>query len=101
MTEERIPNVHPGEILREEFLNPMGISAYRLAKETQMPATRVSEIINERRGITADTALRLSSFWGTSAEFWLGLQNEYELRETLALKEKELKKIKPYQSIVS
>ena len=81
MTEERLPNITPGEILREEFLVPMGISAYRLSKDTGMPATRVSQILKGRRRITADTALRLSRYFGNSAEFWLGVQDEYDLRD--------------------
>jgi len=72
-------NIHPGEVLLEEFLNPMNISAYRLAKETFIPQTRVSAILKGKRRITADTALRLSKFFGTSAKFWLGLQADYDL----------------------
>ena len=79
---ERLPNIHPGEVLREEFIKPMGISAYRLAKGTKLSQTRVSQIIHEQRGITADTALRLGKYFGNSAEFWLGLQNDYDLEET-------------------
>ncbi|TVR85143.1 MAG: addiction module antidote protein, HigA family [Spirochaetaceae bacterium] len=81
MSEERLPNITPGEILREEFLLPMGITAYRLAKDTGMPPTRVSQILKGRRRITADTALRLSRYFGNSAEFWLGIQDEYDLWE--------------------
>lgn len=81
ITEPGLPNIHPGEILLEEFLKPMGISAYKLSKETGIPQTRISEIIHGRRRITADTALRLKSFFGTSAEFWLGLQDDYDLEE--------------------
>ncbi len=77
----RIPDITPGEILREEFLLPMKISAYRLAKDTYMPATRISEILKGRRRITADTALRLSQYFGNSADFWLGIQDEYDLRK--------------------
>lgn len=77
----RIPHVTPGEILYEEFLKPMNITAYRLSKDTGMPATRVSEIIKGRRKITADTALRLSAYFGNSADFWLGIQDEYDLRK--------------------
>ncbi len=77
----RMQNMSPGEILLEEFLKPLGISAYRLAKDTGMPATRVSQIIRARRRITADTALRLSRYFGNSADFWMGIQNEYDLRE--------------------
>ena len=101
MYENLIPNIHPGEILREEFLKPMGITPYRVAKATHIPATRISEIIKEKRGISADTALRLGKYFGTSAEFWLGLQMEYELRETRMQKENELKKIETYQPLTS
>jgi len=75
-----IPDVTPGEILKEEFLSPLGISAYKLSKDTKIPATRVSEILKGRRGITTDTALRFSKYFGNSAEFWLGIQDEYDLR---------------------
>jgi antitoxin HigA-1 len=92
---ERIPDVTPGEILNEEFLLPMRISAYRLAKDTNMPATRISEIIRGRRKITADTALRLSAYFGNSADFWLGIQDEYDLRKEKLKIEKELKSISP------
>ena len=92
---ERLNNIHPGEILLEEFLNPMEISAYRLAKETFIPQTRISEIIKGKRRVTADTALRFSKFFGTSAKFWLGLQDDYDLEEEKSEKEKELNGIKP------
>jgi len=78
---ERLPNIHPGEILREEFLNPLGITAYRLAKDIRVPATRIADILRGRRGISAETALRLSRYFGNSAQFWLNLQAHYELRE--------------------
>lgn len=78
---DRLPNIHPGEVLKEEFLDPMGITAYRLAKSTGVPQTRVSQIIHGRRRITADTALRLSKYLGTSARFWMGLQDDYDLEE--------------------
>jgi addiction module HigA family antidote len=71
--------MHPGEMLREEFLVPLGLSANRLATELRVPVTRISEIINERRGITADTALRLERYFGMSADFWLTLQKDYDL----------------------
>ncbi len=90
---ERIPDVTPGEILSEEFLGPMGITAYRLAKDTRMPATRISEILKGRRKITADTALRLSAYFGNSADFWLGIQDEYDLRKQKTNIEDELKDI--------
>ncbi|MBN7811330.1 HigA family addiction module antidote protein [Algoriphagus sp. H41] len=92
---ETLRNIHPGEILQEEFLAPMGISAYRLAKETFIPQTRISEIIKGNRRITADTALRFAKFFGNSAKFWLGLQNDFDLEEEQTLKGKELESIKP------
>lgn len=90
----QLKNIHPGEILKEEFLDPMKISAYRLSKETFIPQTRISEIIKGNRRITADTALRLSKYFGTSARFWLGLQDDYDLEEEGARKADELKEIK-------
>ena len=90
---DRIPDVTPGEILSEEFLLPMSITAYRLAKDTNMPATRISEILKGRRRITADTALRLSVYFGNSAEFWLGIQDEFDLRKEREKIEEDLKKI--------
>ena len=77
----RLPNIHPGEVLREEFLIPMGISQYRLAKEIAVPEPRISAICNGKRAITADTAVRLARFFGTSAGFWLGLQSDYDTEE--------------------
>jgi len=76
---EKLRNITPGEILQEEFLIPMDISAYRLAKDLGVPQTRISGIINGSRRITADTALRLSLFFGNSAKFWLGLQNDFDI----------------------
>ena len=73
------PPVHPGEMLREEFMKPMRISINGLALELHVPAPRISEIVNERRGITADTALRLARHFGMSADFWMNLQKDYEL----------------------
>ncbi|MEX1192593.1 MAG: HigA family addiction module antitoxin [Brumimicrobium sp.] len=92
---EKLNNIHSGEILIEEFLKPMEISAYRLAKETFIPQTRISKIIKGKRRITADTALRLSKFFGTTAKFWLGMQNDYDLEEEK--KEKEINSIKPIE----
>lgn len=77
----KLKNIHPGEILLEEFLLPFGISAYKLAKDIGIPQTRVSEILKGNRRITADTALRLSKYFGNSAKFWLGLQDDYDLEE--------------------
>ena len=92
---QKLNNIHPGEVLLEEFLIPMEISAYRLAKETFIPQTRISEIIKGSRRITADTALRFSKFFGTSAKFWLGLQDDYDLEEESNLKGEEFNNIKP------
>jgi addiction module HigA family antidote len=74
-----MPPLHPGEMLREEFMRPLGISANALALALRVPVTRISEIVNERRSITADTALRLARYFGMSAEFWMRLQAQYEL----------------------
>jgi addiction module HigA family antidote len=93
-----IPNVHPGEVLKEEFLIPLNISAYRLSKDIGIPQTRISEIIKGRRRITADTALRLSSYFGMSAKYWLGLQDDYDLEEELIAKKSELESIKKYEN---
>jgi antitoxin HigA-1 len=75
----KMPPLHPGEMLREEFMRPLGISANALALALRVPVTRISEIVNERRSITADTALRLARYFGMSAEFWMRLQAQYEL----------------------
>lgn len=77
-SDRRVP-LHPGEMLREEFMRPLGISANALAMALRVPATRISEIVNERRSITADTALRLARYFGMSARFWMNLQAQYEL----------------------
>lgn len=82
---EKLTNIHPGEILLEEFLKPMGISAYKLSKDTEIPQTRISLILKGNRRITADTALRLSSYFGNSAKFWLGMQDDYDIEEEQAL----------------
>jgi addiction module HigA family antidote len=95
---ENLRNIHPGEVLKEEFLVPLEISAYRLSKETFIPQTRVSEIIKGKRRITADTALRLSIYFGTSAKFWLGLQDDYDLEAENNSKKDELKNIKPMKN---
>lgn len=77
----KLKNIHPGEILQEEFLIPFGISAYKLAKDVNIPQTRISEILKGTRRITANTALRFSKYFGNSAKFWLGLQNDFDLEE--------------------
>ncbi len=93
---KKIKNIHPGEILLEEFLIPLEISAYRLSKEISIPQTRVSEIIKGNRRITADTALRLSKYFGNSAKFWLGLQADFDIEEEKNHKKTELNAIKQY-----
>lgn len=93
---EKLPNIHPGEILKEEFLDAMGISAYRLAREINVPETRISEIVHCRRSITADTAIRFSRFFGTTPEFWLNLQNLYDLEEEKNNHALEFETIKMY-----
>jgi antitoxin HigA-1 len=80
---ERLPNIHPGEILKEEFLEPFGVSAYRLSREIKIP----------QRRITADTALRLAEFFGNSPQFWMGIQDDYDLEEERLKIEEELKQI--------
>src|SRR3989304_10101855 len=90
---EKIINITPGEILLEEFLKPLKISAYRLSKDTGMPATRVSQILKGKRRITADTALRLSKYFGNSADFWMGIQDEFDLREEMEKIKSELNRI--------
>lgn len=75
----KLPPIHPGEILLEEFLRPMGISQYRLAKSISVPPRRINEVVHGNRAVTADTALRLSRFFGTSERFWMNLQTRYEL----------------------
>ena len=92
----KLKNIHPGEILLEEFLIPMEITAYRLSKDISIPQTRVSEILKGNRRITADTALRLSKYFGNSAKFWLGLQDDFDLEEELRAKQKELDGIKKH-----
>jgi len=90
--------VLPEEILLEEFLKPMNISAYRLSKDIGIPQTRTSAIIKGNRGITADTALRLSIYFGTTAKFWMGLQDDFDLEEALKNKQAELNQIKKVEN---
>ena len=89
------PPIHPGEILLEEFLKPMNLSQYRLAKDIHVPPRRINEIVKWKRAITADTALRLSRFFGTSEGFWLGLQSDYDLENTREALRAEMDRIKP------
>jgi addiction module HigA family antidote len=95
---ENLKNIHPGEVLYHEFLEPLGITAYRLSKATFIPQTRVSEILKGNRRITADTALRLSKYLGTSAKFWLGLQDDYDLEAEHNAKKHSLEHIKPIEN---
>lgn len=95
---EKLKNIHPGEILLEEFLMPLEITPYRLAKETFISQTRVSEIIKGKRRVTADTALRLAKFFGNSAKFWLGLQDDYDLEEEFINKKKEIENIQNFDN---
>ncbi len=89
--------VHPGEILLEEFLKPMGISQYRLAESIHVPSRRINEIVLAKRGITADTALRLSRFFGNSAQFWMNLQTRYELESARELSASSIEReIRPH-----
>ncbi|WP_431125430.1 HigA family addiction module antitoxin [Flagellimonas flava] len=94
----KLANVHPGEILYFEFLEPLEISAYRLSKDLKIPQTRISEIIKGRRRITADTALRLSKYFGNSAKFWLGLQDDFDIEEEREEKKTELDGIEKFEN---
>lgn len=98
---KKLKNIHPGEILLEEFLIPLDISAYRLSKEISIPQTRISEIIKGNRRITADTALRLSKYFGNSAKFWLGLQDDFDIEEEKNIKKSALEAIKHYSRKVA
>lgn len=93
-----LKNIHPGEVLQEEFLVPLHITAYRLARDAGIPQTRISEIVKGNRRITADTALRFSQYFGTSPKFWLGLQDDFDLEEEQLSKGQEIKNIKHYSS---
>ncbi len=95
---KKLKNIHPGEILNEEFLAPLGISAYKLSKDTGIPQTRVSAIIKGNRRITADTALRLAKYFGNSAKFWLGLQDDFDIEEENSHLQSKLNSIKRYTS---
>jgi addiction module HigA family antidote len=95
---KRLKNIHPGEILNEEFLIPLGISAYKLAKDTSIPQNRVSAIIKGTRRVTADTALRLSKYFGNSAKFWLGLQDDFDIEEENYLLRNKLNSIRQFSN---
>jgi addiction module HigA family antidote len=89
----KLANIHPGEVLMEEFLLPLEISAYRLSKDLEIPQTRISQILKGKRRITADTAIRLSSYFGNSSKFWLGLQDDYDIEEEKRLNKSAFKRI--------
>ena len=93
---KKLKNIHPGEILLEEFLIPLEITSYRLSKELKVPQTRISEIVKGNRRITADTALRLSMYFGNSAKFWLGLQDDFDIEEESENNKTDLKLIKKF-----
>ena len=95
---EKLSNIHPGEVLLHEFLEPLEISAYRLSKNLLIPQTRISLILKGKRRITADTALRLSKYFGNSAKFWLGMQDDYDIEEEKESKEVELNEIKHFEN---
>jgi len=90
--------VHPGEILREEFLKPMGMSVYELAKRLHVPVPRLNDIVLKKRGVSADTAVRLSRFFGTTEQFWLGLQSAYEVSLVKAEHSEEIERIEPLKN---
>lgn len=93
---KKLKNIHPGKVLKEEFLKQHNISAYRLCMDINVPQTRISEIIKGNRSITADTALRLSRYFGNTPNFWLGLQNDFDIEEEITQKGDEIKLIKRY-----
>jgi addiction module HigA family antidote len=97
MAEEKLDPIHPGEVLLEEFLKPMGLSQNRVALDIGVPARRINEIVLGKRRITADTALRLARFFGTSAQFWLGLQVDYDLDVTVdSMADRLEREVRPY-----
>jgi len=100
MSDDRLPNIHPGEVLLEEFLQPMGLSQYRLAKELHVPGRRINEIIHGKRGVSVDTALRLARFFGTTDRFWLNLQMLYDLELERGRLQPQLDAIQPLPAVV-
>lgn len=99
MTADPLAPIHPGEILREEFLAPLGMTAYALAKACHVPRTRFERLVNERAPVTPDTALRLGRYFGTTAEFWLNIQSRYDVETTLRAAGKEIESIKPRETV--
>ncbi len=101
MREKKIPPIHPGEILLEEFLKPMNISQYRISKDISVPARRINEIVQGKRGITANTALRLGHYFGMSPQFWINLQTHYDLEvESDKLASKLKREVRVYEASV-
>jgi addiction module HigA family antidote len=98
---KRLSNIPPGEVLNEEFLKPLEITAYRLSKDIGIPQTRISEIIKKRRRVTANTALKFSKYFGTTPKFWLGLQDDYDIEEEQNTLMEELKSIKKTETNVA
>jgi antitoxin HigA-1 len=98
---ERLPNIHPGEILQEEFLNEFHITAYRLAQDLHIPQTRVAAILKGKRRITADTALRLGRYFGNSPKFWLGLQDDYDMEAQQLANGSTIESIRQYTGIAA
>jgi len=92
----RLPNPHPGRILRKHFLEPLGLTQVQLSGATGIPTSRITELLKARRGITADTAIRLANVLGPHAQFWIGLQNQYDLEEAMLAKGKEYASLKRY-----
>ncbi len=90
---DKLRNISPGEVLLEEFLKPLGVSAYRLSKDIDVPQTRISQILKGNRRISADTAVRLSAYFGNSAKFWLGLQDDFDIENEMADKKEEINRI--------
>jgi addiction module HigA family antidote len=90
----KLKNIHPGEVLLEEFLIPLNVTAYKLAKDIEIPQTRISQIIKGNRRVTADTALRFGKYFGNSAKFWLGLQDDFDIEEEQNTKSRVLNSIK-------
>jgi antitoxin HigA-1 len=96
---KKLKNIHPGEILKEEFLDEMEISAHKLAKDLKIPQTRISEIVKGKRRISADTALRLSLYFNNSAKFWIGLQDDYDIEEAMQKGKNSFKEINQFVRI--
>ena len=95
MAKKRLKNIHPGEVLEEEFIKALDITPYRLSKDIGVPQTRISEICKRRRSISADTALRLAKYFGTTARFWMGLQQDYDLEEQFMKNRNRIESIQP------